>query len=170
MNDVADASRLIQDNIARADILIQTFKNLSVHQISEELETIDLNDITKEAIEMFRIESESIDCVLLDLSMPKLSGAEVFDELRKIRADVRVVLISGFTEQELMDRFRGTGLSGVVQKPTQLHVLLAKVGQAVGEAKGDTGNESSMESIRKPSPGVRGGRAPVPLAPPRSAR
>ena len=40
------------------------------------------------------------------------------------------VLSSGFTEQEIMDRFRGAGLAGVVQKPAQMHVLLAKIAKA----------------------------------------
>lgn len=86
----------------------------------------------QEAIDLFRREADSIDCVLLDLSMPKLDGEETFHELRKIRDDVRVVLSSGFTEQEILDRFQGFGLAGVVQKPTPMPVLLAKIAEATG--------------------------------------
>ena len=85
----------------------------------------------QEAGDVFRREGNSIDCVLLDLSMPKLDGEEVFAELREIRSDVRVILSSGFTEQEMMNRFQGAGLAGVVQKPTQIHVLLARVAEAL---------------------------------------
>ena len=85
----------------------------------------------QEAIDVFRRESDSIDCVLLDLSMPKLDGEEVFAELREIRSDVRVILCSGFTEQEMLNRFEGAGLAGVVQKPSQRHILLAKVADAL---------------------------------------
>ena len=85
----------------------------------------------QEAVDVFRREGNSIDCVLLDLSMPKLDGEEVFAELREIRSDVRVILSSGFTEQEMMNRFQGAGLAGVVQKPTQIHVLLARVAEAL---------------------------------------
>ena len=84
----------------------------------------------QEAIEVFRRDADSIDCVLLDLSMPKLDGEETFHELRKIREDARVVLSSGFTEQEMLDRFNGFGLAGVVQKPTPMPVLLAKIAEA----------------------------------------
>lgn len=85
----------------------------------------------QQAVDVYRREYPSIDCVLLDLSMPKLSGEEVFAELRKIRSDVRVVLCSGFTEQEMLNRFQGAGLAGVLHKPVQMHHLLAKLAQAI---------------------------------------
>ncbi|MEM7164587.1 MAG: ATP-binding protein [Planctomycetota bacterium] len=86
----------------------------------------------EEAIELFRREATNISCVLLDYSMPKMDGEETFRALQAIRPDVRVVLSSGFTEQEILDRFRGAGLAGVVQKPTPARVLIEKVGMALG--------------------------------------
>lgn len=85
----------------------------------------------REAIEIYRRECGAIDCVLLDLSMPGLSGDEVFVELRRIRGDVRVILSSGFTEQEVMDRFHGAGLAGVIQKPARMKVLQARISEAL---------------------------------------
>ena len=73
-------------------------------------------------------------CVLLDLSMPRLDGEEAFHELRKIRDDVRVILITGFTEQETFDRLRGTGSAGFVRKPASMPVLLAKVAEALNHS------------------------------------
>ena len=84
----------------------------------------------REAIEVFRREQDSIDCVLLDLSMPELGGDETFRELQKIRHDVRVVLNSGYTEQDILDRFEGVGFAGVLQKPTARDVLVAKLREA----------------------------------------
>ena len=83
------------------------------------------------AVELFRRDPSAFDCVLLDLSMPRLGGDEVFRELRRIRPDIRVVLISGFTEQEVMNRFQGAGIAGFLQKPTQMKALLAKVSQVL---------------------------------------
>ncbi len=85
----------------------------------------------QEAVDLFRLEGESIDCVLLDLSLPKLDGEEVFHQMRGMRDDVRMVLTSGFTEQQIMDRFKGAGLAGVVHKPARMHVLLAKIAEAL---------------------------------------
>ena len=81
----------------------------------------------QEAIGIFRRESDSIDCVLVDLSMPKLGGEQVFVELQKMRADVRVILTSGFTEEEFRERLDDVGFAGFIQKPTPMNVLLARV-------------------------------------------
>jgi len=61
--------------------------------------------------------------VLLDLTMPHLDGEETFRQLRHIRPGVRVLLISGFNEQDAVNRFTGKGLAGFVQKPFTLDML-----------------------------------------------
>jgi CheY-like chemotaxis protein len=77
----------------------------------------------QEAIETFRRRADQIRCVLLDLTMPRLDGEECFRELRRIRDDVRVVVTSGYNEQEVTQRFTGKGLAGFVQKPFTLSTL-----------------------------------------------
>ena len=80
----------------------------------------------REAVQMFRdVEAtgERIVCVLLDLTMPKMDGEETFRELYRVRKDVTVVLVSGYSEQELAERFAGIGLAGFLQKPYRLATL-----------------------------------------------
>jgi CheY-like chemotaxis protein len=81
----------------------------------------------QEAIRLFREHQQEVNCVLLDLTMPDLDGAETFRELRKIRPDVRVLLSSGFSEEAATERFPGQGLAGFVQKPYQLDTLITKL-------------------------------------------
>ena len=81
----------------------------------------------QEAVDVFRREPDAFDCVLLDHNMPKMDGEEVLVELQKIRSDVRVVLNSGFTEDEMLARFKGAGLAGVLHKPAPRNVLLDKI-------------------------------------------
>ena len=71
----------------------------------------------QEAIERFREDPEGITCVLLDLTMPRMGGEEAFRQLRSIRDDVRVVLSSGYNEQEITQRFAGKDHAGFIQKP-----------------------------------------------------
>jgi DNA-binding response OmpR family regulator len=65
--------------------------------------------------------------VLLDLTMPRMGGEETFQELRKIREDVMVVLSSGFSEHEVIGRFAEGGVCGFVQKPYRFEKLVAEV-------------------------------------------
>jgi DNA-binding NarL/FixJ family response regulator len=55
--------------------------------------------------------------VVLDLTMPKMDGVETFAELRAIDRDVKVLLVSGYNEQEAVQQFSGKGLAGFLQKP-----------------------------------------------------
>jgi DNA-binding NtrC family response regulator len=71
--------------------------------------------------------------VLLDLTMPKLDGTATFTELRRMDPKVRVVLMSGFNEQDAINRFAGKGLAGFVQKPFKFETLCAKL-EAVFQA------------------------------------
>ena len=85
----------------------------------------------QEAVDLFRQDPEGFDGVLLDLNMPRLDGDEAFAQLQEIRPDVRVILNSGFTEAEMLDRFHGAGLAGVLHKPVSMKALLEKVERAL---------------------------------------
>jgi len=76
-----------------------------------------------EALETYRENQDRVSCVLLDLTMPHLDGEEAFRELRRIRNDLRVILSSGYNEQDVVQRFAGKGLTGFIQKPYQLGKL-----------------------------------------------
>ncbi len=80
-----------------------------------------------QATEVFREHRDDIVCVLLDLTMPNMGGQEAFVELRKIRADVPVVLVSGYSEEILRDRVDGLGFAGFLKKPVRSRALLDKV-------------------------------------------
>jgi PAS domain S-box-containing protein len=74
-------------------------------------------------VDMYRAHSSELACVLLDMTMPRLNGAEAFHQMRAIRPDARVILMTGYAEEEVSSRFAGQGLSGFVQKPYDLSVL-----------------------------------------------
>jgi CheY-like chemotaxis protein len=58
-----------------------------------------------------------ISLVLLDMTMPVMSGEEAFRQIRMISPDVRVILSSGYNEVEAIRRFSNKGLAGFIQKP-----------------------------------------------------
>lgn len=81
----------------------------------------------REAVDIFAQKPNAIALVLLDLTMPNMDGEEAFRELRRIQPDVRVLLMSGFNEQEVSARFTAPGLGGFLQKPFKPEQLRAKL-------------------------------------------
>ncbi len=77
----------------------------------------------EEALQIYQKLQNQIHYVLLDLTMPQMDGEETYNELIKIRPGVKVILTSGFTEQEISTRFKSKGLSGFIQKPYTLSGL-----------------------------------------------
>ncbi|MDX6766536.1 MAG: response regulator [Candidatus Methylacidiphilales bacterium] len=84
----------------------------------------------RDAVEKFRIHGASIRLVLMDLTMPHMDGEEAFRSMRTLNPGVAVILMSGYNEQEAINRFTGKGLAGFVQKPflpKQLEEIVRKV-------------------------------------------
>jgi PAS domain S-box-containing protein len=69
------------------------------------------------AIELFQAYRETITLVLLDLTMPQLSGEQVLSELQQLRPGTPVVVMSGYTIDEAARRFSGLTPAGFLQKP-----------------------------------------------------
>ncbi|MCB2228641.1 MAG: response regulator [Desulfarculaceae bacterium] len=86
-----------------------------------------------EGVEAFKENQDELDLVLLDLTMPRLSGEEVFAQLRRMKPGVRVLLSSGFNEAETTNRFAGKGLAGFIQKPYTPSQLRRKLQEIMPE-------------------------------------
>ncbi|MBT7691964.1 MAG: response regulator [Gemmatimonadales bacterium] len=84
----------------------------------------------QEALDLIRESPSAIDCVLLDVSMPQLDGEETYRELRALREDLPVIVISGHPEDEVLERFKGSSLLGVLPKPVKLDHLIATIRSA----------------------------------------
>ena len=87
----------------------------------------------REAAEVYRREPE-ISLVLLDLTMPVMSGEETLRQLQAIRGEVRVLLTSGYSEAEAVQRFAGKGISGFLQKPFTAAGLAERVKQVIAQS------------------------------------
>ncbi|MDX8392093.1 MAG: PAS domain S-box protein [Mariprofundaceae bacterium] len=81
----------------------------------------------EQGVAVYRQHQDKIVAVLLDMTMPKLDGKGCFRELRRINKDVRVVLSSGYNEQDATNRFAGQGLAGFVQKPYSPEALRDRI-------------------------------------------
>ncbi len=106
-------------------------RSVGTHMLEEFGFTVVTAEDGREAIEVFRNHSDEVTCVLLDLMMPKMDGEECFRELRKIKNDICVVMISGYTEEEVSEKFIEEGFKGFLQKPFTLNSLRNKLRKAL---------------------------------------
>src|SRR5450631_3950380 len=77
----------------------------------------------QEALQLFRQDPTRVDLVILDVTMPRLSGTELFTQMRAIRPDLPVVFTSGHTSEP--DFLKSTIAAGAafLQKPYTTRIL-----------------------------------------------
>jgi len=91
----------------------------------------------QQAVELFREHADSIACVILDLTMPRLSGEETLRELRRIRPCIPVILSSGYSEEEIAGRFGDDGPTAFLDKPYSEADLARTLRKALRAGKRD---------------------------------
>jgi CheY-like chemotaxis protein len=89
----------------------------------------------EEAVAQFQIHKDEISLMLLDVIMPRLNGKEVFNQVRPVRPDIKVIFMSGYTNDVLQrEDIEATGAE-VLLKPTAFKELLATIRKSL-EPKG----------------------------------
>ena len=103
-----------------------------VRQVTAEI--LDLSGIqTQQAangmkgIELFRRHIDEIDLVLLDLSMPGMSGEEVLKQLWQLKPGVAITLLSGYDQHEVTRRMGSDYVLSFLQKPYSMDGLLQEI-------------------------------------------
>ena len=81
----------------------------------------------RQAIEIFEARHDRIDIVILDVIMPDLGGGAVFDHMKTIQPDVRVLLCSGYSISGQAEEIIGRGGAGFIQKPFDIRQLSTKI-------------------------------------------
>ncbi len=66
--------------------------------------------------------------MILDFTMPKVTGPEAFRKIRQIAPKAKILMMSGFDAQEMIDGFLSTRGTQFMQKPFTADALLETVG------------------------------------------
>ncbi|MCJ7617989.1 MAG: response regulator, partial [Desulfobacterales bacterium] len=81
----------------------------------------------EKAIELYRKNQDEIDIVLLDMIMPNMSGGEVYDRIKEINPDIKVLLSSGYSIDGEATAILNRGCNAFIQKPFNINELSGKI-------------------------------------------
>jgi CheY-like chemotaxis protein len=81
----------------------------------------------KEALKLYKKNQDKIDLVLLDMTMPNMSGSEVYDRMKEMNPNIKVLLSSGYSIDGEATEILERGCNGFIQKPFNLNALSQKI-------------------------------------------
>jgi DNA-binding NtrC family response regulator len=87
------------------------------------------------ALDYIKDNSESFSLLITDLRMPTMSGIDLAGEIRKINENIKIILITAFMTEDLIDdeRFKNARIDLVVQKPIRFTNLKESIIQLLNE-------------------------------------
>lgn len=88
---------------------------------------------SREALELFRAQPEAFDLVIADLNMPGYTGLELARQLQAIRADIPIIIITGYSGQLTGAKIKELGLCDLLLKPFRMVELRDVVQRALGQ-------------------------------------
>lgn len=74
---------------------------------------------------------EQFGAVVVDWTMPRLDGIDVIERLRAVRADIPIVLMSGYSEHDISSRVAEANVAAFIQKPFAAGDVVARVCRAI---------------------------------------
>jgi DNA-binding response OmpR family regulator/signal transduction histidine kinase len=94
-----------------------TVRNFAKIALEKRGYTVLAAETGEEGIALLLQSGNKVDLILLDLTMPGMSGEEAFEQVRRIDPAVPVILSSGFSHTTAAERFQGKNISGFLGKP-----------------------------------------------------
>jgi PAS domain S-box-containing protein len=85
----------------------------------------------RDAVEVFAKDPSAFAAVVLDLTMPVMGGAEALQRMRALSREIPVILCSGYSEEQVRERFGNPAIAAVVEKPFSVDELLNAVQSVV---------------------------------------
>ena len=85
----------------------------------------------QEALKIYQDQKEDIDIVLLDMIMPGMNGTHVYEQLKIINPDVKVLLLSGYSRDREATARLANRCNGFIQKPFKMQDLSRSIRKAL---------------------------------------
>ncbi|HBH48601.1 MAG TPA: hypothetical protein DDX98_08170 [Bacteroidales bacterium] len=127
MTENKDYTILVVDDSTTNVVLLEAILDEKGYQIETALNA-------KEAYNI--IDKQTPDLILLDLLMPKISGFDFLEEIRKNEKTVNtpVIVVSALTDEENIEKIMNMGAIDFVKKPIDLQYLVDKVESVLQDA------------------------------------
>ena len=81
----------------------------------------------KEALEVFKKNIDRVDLIILDMIMPDMKGGDVYDRIKRLDPDIKVLLSSGYSIDGQATKILERGCNGFLQKPFSMELLSKKI-------------------------------------------
>ncbi|GER94008.1 hypothetical protein A45J_1766 [hot springs metagenome] len=90
-----------------------------------------------DGINLYRTMKDKISVVIVDMIMPKIGGSEVFQAIKTINPDAKIILCSGYSHEGFagIDNLLKSGAAGFVQKPFTRHAIAKAIKNAITQTK-----------------------------------
>jgi DNA-binding NtrC family response regulator len=95
-----------------------------------------------EALKLFQKSADNFDLIITDMTMPGMTGDKLAIEVKKIRADIPVVICSGYSDDVMVNRATQIGISAFLMKPLVIQDLANTVRDVLG--KTNSGDSSPV--------------------------
>ena len=115
----------VDDEQVLADLGEQMLKPLG-YTVTTETNSID-------ALEIFRAQPQSFDLVVTDMTMPHMTGLDLAGKLLQIRADIPIILCTGFSQQVAEKKAKHLGVKAFIMKPLIMRALAATIRKVLDE-------------------------------------
>ena len=76
-----------------------------------------------EAMDAFSQQADTVDLVMSDLILPRISGPELYDQLRELRPGLPCIIMSGYPLEDESERLKRHGIHHWLQKPFNMRRL-----------------------------------------------
>ncbi|MBW1897823.1 MAG: PAS domain S-box protein, partial [Deltaproteobacteria bacterium] len=84
-----------------------------------------------EALEAFKANSGKFDLIITDMTMPNMTGIQLAQEIKKIKATIPIIICTGFSNQLTDEKCRTLGIQGYVMKPVVIRELAETIRKAL---------------------------------------
>lgn len=110
-----------------------TIRNMLNEQFSELGYTPIPFEDGRKALEYFNEKHREIRLVILDMVMPHISGRECLTQLKSIDPDVKVLILTGYSEETEIKEIQDIGVSAIMEKPYKISKLSKRIFQILNQ-------------------------------------